>query len=389
MIQSIPLHSIGLFNDSYPPIMDGVAVTVYNYAFWLNKKNQDVTVVAPKAPNFQDKEDFEVMRYASVPIPQRKPYRLGLPYMDIQFLNNLYAKKDFHLVHAHSPFVAGRLATKIARKRKIPIVGTFHSKYKDDFKRALSLDFAANQITNMIIHFFEQLDEVWIPQASVEETIREYGFKGNVQVVNNGTDFKTNNAIEPIKSSARETLNIPQDEFVFLFVGQHIWEKNTKLIIDALGLLQETDFKMFFIGDGYAAERMKEMVKEKNLESKIIFKGIILERQILKKYYVAADLFLFPSLYDNAPLVVREAAALHTPSIIVKNSTASEVVVDNVNGYLTDNTPVALAEKIKYAISNRANLKLIAENASKTIAQSWEEIVEEVLDRYVHLINRK
>lgn len=43
-----------------------------------------------------------------------------------------------------------------------------------------------------------------------------------------------------------------------------------------------------------------------------------MEREILKRYYVAADLFLFPSLYDNAPLVIREAAALGTPSVLIR-----------------------------------------------------------------------
>ena len=86
-------------------------------------------------------------------------------------------------------------------------------------------------MTNEIIRFFEKADEVWIPQASVEETIREYGYKGKVEIVDNGNDFASKNPIEPIKKAARKDLNIPEAEMVFLFVGQHIWEKNTRLII--------------------------------------------------------------------------------------------------------------------------------------------------------------
>ena len=58
----------------------------------------------------------------------------------------------------------------------------------------------------------------------------------------------------------------------------------------------------------------------------------------------AADLFLFPSMYDNAPLVVREAAMMGTPSVILKGSTASEVIVDGVNGFLADQTPDSYAD---------------------------------------------
>lgn len=74
--------------------------------------------------------------------------------------------------------------------------------------------------------------------------------------------------------------------------------------------------------------------------------GSITERERLKLYYAAADLFLFPSLYDNAPLVVREAAALHTPSLLIKGSTSAEVIHDSVNGFLSDNSVTAYASRI-------------------------------------------
>jgi len=146
---------------------------------------------------------------------------------------------------------------------------------------------------------------------------------------------------------------------------------------------------MYFVGTGYAAEDMKQMVKERNLEDKVIFTGNIYDREELKNHYAAADLFLFPSIYDNAPLVVREAAALHTPSVIAAGSTTSEIIVDNVNGFLIENSPEALAEKIRFLSQNKNLISIVGENASKTIARSWENIVDEVLDRYNHLIARK
>ncbi|NLI72174.1 MAG: glycosyltransferase family 4 protein [Bacteroidales bacterium] len=369
--------------------MDGVAMTTYNYAYWMSKKGENIKVITPKTSTQVFDEDFEVLRYASLPLFSRKPYRFGMPYVDIQFLNKLFFKSKFKLVHAHCPFSSGYMALYISRIQKIPLVATFHSKYRDDFERAMKSRKAATAILKTVMPFFDWADEVWIPQASVEDTIREYGYKGKVEVVNNGTDLTPDEPIEKVKSAAREKLGISKTDMVFLFVGQHIWEKNIAIIIQALDLLRDMSYRMYFVGTGYAAEEMRQMVKARNLEYKIFFTGSVYDREQLKNLYAAADLFLFPSIYDNAPLVVREAAALHTPSVVTAGSSTSEIITDNVNGFLTENSPEALAEKIRSISENKEIISIVGENASKTIARSWESIAEEVLDRYNHLIARK
>ena len=161
------------------------------------------------------------------------------------------------------------------------------------------------------------------------------------------------------------------------------------MIIESLALLDDLPFRMYFIGVGYAEDDMKLLVEQLGLTSKVEFLGMVTDREILKRDYAASDLFLFPSIYDNAPLVVREAAAMHTPSILVKHSTSSEIITDNSNGFLIENTADALAFKIKELVSDKQHIKSVGLTASKTIARSWESVTEEVLDRYNHLIKHK
>ena len=377
----------GIFNDSFPPIMDGVALTTKNYADWLHKKNQAVCVVTPKSPDYCDNEPYSIFRYTSIPILGRKPYRFGLPDIDLSFKTEL-EQISFKLVHAHCPFSSGRLALNIAKKQKIPFVATFHSKYRDDFEHSVHNKFLARQMTNEIIRFFENADEVWIPQASVEDTIREYGFKGKVEVVDNGNDFSSSAPIEPIKKRAREELNFSEKENILLFVGQHTWEKNTRLIVESLAKINDLPFKMIFIGTGYAKPDLIDLAEDLGLSSKVKFIDVIKEREILKNYYAAANLFLFPSIYDNAPLVLREAAALHTPSILVRGSSAAENIVDNYNGFLIENSVESFALKLRDLLAAPEIIKTNGLNASLTIARSWESVTDEVLDRYQNLMKR-
>jgi 1,2-diacylglycerol 3-alpha-glucosyltransferase len=382
------LKTIGIFNDSFSPIMDGVSIATKNYAYWLHKKNQPVCVVTPKSPNYSDNELFPVYRYASLPIPNRKPYRFGFPEVDFTYKNEIN-KISFGLVHAHCPFSSGKEALRISRKQKIPFVATFHSKYRDDFEHSVKSKFVSRQMTKEIIRFFEKADEVWIPQASVEDTIREYGFKGKIEIVDNGNDFATNEPIVPMKQMARKDLNINDNDMVFLFVGQHIWEKNTRLIVESLAKINDLPFKMFFIGTGYATNDLKRLAKDLNINSKVEFVGVISDREKLKKYYTASDLFLLPSTYDTWSLVIREAAALQTPSIVIKGSTVANAIIDNVNGFLSENSVDSFSSKLRELFYNPEIVKRVGLNASITITRSWENVSEEVIDRYKMLIQRK
>lgn len=377
--------TIGIFNDSFPPIMDGVSLTVENYAYWLEKSKLPVCVVTPKSPAYSDQRSYPIYRYNSLPIPGRKPYRFGFPEFDFSFQSELN-KTPFSLVHAHCPFSSGLLARRIARSQKVPFIATFHSKYRDDFERSVHSKCLAKLMVKRIINFYESADEVWIPQASVEETIREYGFKGKVEVVDNGNDFSSSKPVEPVKLKARSELKIAEHETIFLFVGQHIWEKNTKMIIESLALLNDLHFRMYFIGTGYAMQDLKQMVNELDLSSKVHFVGSLTERDELKKYYAAADLFLFPSIYDNAPLVVREAAALQTPTIFIAGSSSAEKIIDNFNGFLSGNSPVVFSNKLRELMSSPDKIRLAGINASKTIARSWQSVTDEVIDRYEKLM---
>lgn len=380
--------NIGLFNEDFPPIMDGVSVCVQNYAYWLQKKVGGVQVITPSAPGADySVYDYKVVDFMSVPVPFRPPYVTGVAELDPHFLADIL-KTRFKIVHAHSPFATGLAAQRVANSQHIPIVATFHSKYRDDFSRVIRSERMVDSIIRKIISFYEKCDEVWVPQESVKDVIREYGFKGNVEVVDNGCDFVADYPDSYFKES-RLKLGIAPEEFVMLFVGQHIWEKNIRFILEGLEKVKALPFRMFFVGEGYAAEEMKHIVYEKGLEDKISLVGGIADRETMKTYYASANLFLFPSLYDNAPLVVREAAALHTPALMIKGATASSIITDGVDGFLVANSVDDFAQRIRDLASKQQQVSRVGIQASKSIVRSWEDVAGEVLDRYNCLIRRK
>ncbi|MCR4823823.1 MAG: glycosyltransferase [Bacteroidales bacterium] len=367
--------------------MDGVSVCMENYAYWMQKKVGGVCVVTPNVPGADySVHDYKVYDYFSIPVPKRAPYVTGLAEIDPTYLAKV-ATTRFKILHAHCPFASGGAAMRIGRLQKIPVVATFHSKYRDDFARVLP-KLAVDMWIDAIVDFYERADLVWVPQESVVDVIREYGFKGHVEVMDNGSDLVADYP-EKYFVEARQRLGIAPEEFVMLFVGQHIWEKNPRLIIEALSRIPDIPFRMYFVGIGYAADEMKQLVSERGLDNKVTFVGSITDREKLTDYYAASDLFLFPSLYDNAPLVVREAAALHTPAVMAKGATAATILKDGENGFLVENDPDRMAELLRSLIHDPERVHRVGVQASKSIVRSWEDCVEEVIDRYNVLLKSR
>lgn len=378
----------GLFNDSFPPIIDGVTLTVENYAHWISRTGRIPCIVTPWNPA-KVETPYALMRFFSLPIHNRKPYRYGYPKLD-PFIWKRLRDTDFKILHSHCPFSSGRLAVYVKKKQNVPLIGTFHSKYKSDLKHSFRhMPWCVPIIMRRILNFFNACDEVWIPQAQVEETVREYGFKGRVTVVENGNDFASiiEGPVNEYKTAAKKKMGYDPDTLYLLFVGQHIWEKGIGTILDTLEILKgQLKVKINFIGEGYASGDIKRIVREKGLEDMVSLHGIITDRVVLSDYFAAGDLFFFPSLYDNAPLVVREAAAMGTPPILIEGSTASEVITDRYNGFLTNGKPEEIATLIKNLSHDRKLIREIGINARNTLVRSWEDVVGEVIDRYETLI---
>jgi 1,2-diacylglycerol 3-alpha-glucosyltransferase len=384
--------AVGLFNDSFTPIVDGVTITVQNYAYWLNRKLGPACVVAPSAPSYRDDEPYPVLRFFSIPTFVHPPYRIGLPRLDLG-LRSRVRRFDFDLYHAHSPFGAGRAALEAAREAGRPIVATFHSKFRDNLCQCLPFRCLVDDQIARIIDFYDSVDQVWVPQESVAKTLREYGYKGPYEVVENGIDFvpPARHELEALRSEGGTLLGVGADARVGLFVGQHILEKNLEFLLRSLPAVASAlpDFRMVFVGSGYAERRLRSLAADLGLGARVVFYGPITDRGVLAAIYARADLLLFPSLFDNAPLVVREAAAFGVPSVLLRGSTSSEVVREGENGFIAEADEEAFAAKVAFALARPELLGRAGAGARNSLCRSWEDVVLEVQNRYIGIIARR
>lgn len=381
--------TIGLFIDTFFPMIDGVVMVVDNYARRL-MKYASVIVFALGSSDIDEELPYRVVRCSSIKLPI-VDYSLPIPLLDRKFMKTL---KNIHLdiVHIHSPFTMGRVGIDYAKKNNIPVIGTMHSQYKQDFLRASKNERIAQLLTKRIIKQYNRCDECFAVNGEVSRIYyKEYGYKTLPRVMNNATDMLLVDNLTRAFKLINKKYGLSSKEYVFLFVGRINCLKNIFLIVNSLKIVKEKadfKFKMLFVGSGQDENKLRSLIKEKGLEKDIIMCGSITDRNLLTSIYARASLFLFPSLYDASSIVQIEAASQKTPTLFIENAATADTITADVNGFISLNDEESFANKIIDIMHNKKLYQDVCENAYRDIYVHWDKKVLEVYNLYCDLIEK-
>lgn len=380
---NLPKLNICLLNDSFPPLIDGVANAVINYADTIHAELGSATVVTPSYPGYTDNFKFPVVRYSSVDTSKFLGYRAGYPFSS-SILGDL-KNNHFDIVHSHCPFASTVLGRTLREKSNSPLIMTYHTKFDEDIKRIVENPLIVSQITKFVVHNMDSCDEIWTVSKGAGENLRSIGYEGNYIIMPNGVDFPKGRADCNGVSELKAELNLSDNTPTFLFVGRLFWYKGLRLIFDSLRKLSDKSipYRFIIVGDGGDKAEMEEYAHTLGIYDNCIFTGAINDREELRYYYTASDLFLFPSLYDTNGIVVREAAACGLPSILVEGSCAAEDFTNYRNAILIKNDVDAFTSELEFASSHITELKQMGENAMNEIYLSWKDAVKNAYERYI------
>lgn len=374
---------ICLLNDSFPPLIDGVANVVVNYARYLPENGYPVSVVTPECPGSDDSAyPYDVIRYPSLDLRKALGYTAGNPF-SIPSQNSI-VKRDIALLHSHCPVMSNILARQIRQRMNLPLVLTYHTKFDLDIAHAIRSRLLQESAVHALVESVSSCDELWVVSRGAGENIRSLGYEGDYVIMENGVDLARGRAPEEKVREVTEGYDLPRDVPVFIFVGRLMWYKGIRLILEALRALssQQLDYRMVFVGDGMDAEEIRTYAKQLGLTGKCFFTGSIRDREILRCWYTRADLMVFPSTFDTNGLVVREAAACGLASVLVAGSCAAEGVKGGENALLVDEDVASLAVCLARFMDRRDVLRKLGENACSELYISWESAVKKACERY-------
>ena len=380
---------ICLLNDSFPPLIDGVANAVVNYAQRLTERGDAVTVATPAVPGADDSAfPFPVLRYPSFDTRRKLGYVSGRPFSPE--LAARLQKEGAGVLHTHCPIVSTFLARELRDVVDAPIVLTYHTKFDIDIAKAVHGKLLQESAIRALVQNISACDEVWTVSRGAGENLRSLGYQGDYLVMPNGVDLPRGRLTPEVIQAVTGSFDHPADVPCFLFVGRLMWYKGIRIILDALAALRDQGqpFRMVFLGGGVDEADIRKYTESLGLSDRCLFPGSVRDRQALRAWYCRADLFLFPSTFDTNGLVVREAAACGLPAVLIRGSCAAEDVADGVTGFLIEENAPSMAACLTELLQKPEKLRSVGRAAEETLYLSWADAVDHAAARYETVMER-
>lgn len=380
---------ICLLNDSFPPLIDGVANAVVNYATHIQAHHGQAVVMTPAHPEADDSGfAFPVVRYPSIDLRKQVGYMAGTPFSPE--IARYLQEHPVDLLHTHCPVASTILARSVRHIADAPVVFTYHTKFDIDIAKAVSSKLLQEGAIKALVQNIAACDEVWVVSRGAGENLRSLGYTGEYLVMPNGVDVPRGRVSDEAIAAATAEWDLPAGVPVFLFVGRMMWYKGIRIILDALTALQEkgVDFRMVFIGKGTDEQEIRDYAAKAGLDGRCFFTGAIYDRDAIRAWYCRGDLFLFPSTFDTNGLVVREAAACGLASVLVRGSCAAEDVTEDENGFLIEENAESLCAKLEALVQQPEVVRAVGENAMAQLYLSWQDSVANAFQRYQVVIER-
>jgi 1,2-diacylglycerol 3-alpha-glucosyltransferase len=331
---------IGFFTECYKPIVNGVVASIDALRDGLCAHGVDVTTIAPRFPHFVD-DALDVVRIPSLPLPTQTAYRLCVPYLNAVDRRRV---RGIELVHAHSPFVTGWMAVSYARRHRIPLVFTYHTRL-DAYAHYAPFDRATTEraMTELTRRYANAADAVVVPTLAMETRLRELGVRAPISVVPSAIDVERF-AAGRRSALVRARLGADGDAPLALVVSRLAMEKNVELAIDALAYAP--DLRLAIVGEGPHRAALEERARRLGVAGRVRFTGT-LARERLPEVYASVDAFVFASTTDTQGLVLAEALAAGLPVVAAASDASRDVLAGA--GRIVVPDPAAMAAAISAA----------------------------------------
>lgn len=370
---------IALFTDSFIPGVGGTEQAVFRQATAL-MQDHEVMVLAPRAgKNFNDSVFvFKVARAKSIQVTGNDYW--AMPWASKKMKRALDEFKP-EVVHIHTVGMMAGYGNKYARKHNIPSVSTLHTNFRQCYIEAFKSKFLAEVMIKTVMRRVKQADRVCTVSEYMAGQMRSYGIKNDITVVKNGNDTE----VCPKERKERQ-----DSIFNIIYVGRIVEYKNLRFSLKVIQELKKrrTDFKFRLVGGGPDFKKFNKLAKKIGVEDKVEFLGVVSDKQKLKELYADSDLFLFTSLIDSDGLVVMEAAAERTPSLVIANTGISERITDLQTGFVVENDINAVVDKLCGLMEDRKILESVGDKAHEMFC-SWLDTANRYVEIYKEEIEKK
>ncbi len=376
---------IAMLTNNYKPYMGGVPISVEHLSEALRAQGHEVWIFAPTYKN-QVEEEY-VIRYPSFPFSVAKA---PAPNVFSGIFEEKIIELGIDVIHVHHPALVGNVALYLRKKYGIPVVFTYHTRfeaYLHYIKPLEWLEHGTGVLRRYMTWFCNQCDLIAAPTDGIKEYLQETGVRTRIEVLPTGvTEAAFYPQVEQVQRVRKQYRG--GADYLFCSVSRLAKEKNLDFQLEGLKQVKELltqkgkTFRYLLIGDGPERENLQKKINANGLENEVILTGRIENAQV-PVYQKACDAFLFSSKSETQGIVILEAMAAGNPIIAVKASGVEDMVVNGVNGYMTEENPKAWAEQIVALMSDEERRKQLSYGAYVTATKySENKIAQRAAEAY-------
>ncbi len=175
---------------------------------------------------------------------------------------------------------------------------------------------------------------------------------------------------------------------IVLHVGRFSEQKNHIGLINAFEIIHKKhpEIMLVLVGAGELEEKVKKIVKEKDLQDVVVFKGTL---HSVKEEMHKADIFCLPSNYEGMPMTIIEAMASGLPIVATDVGGVPDMITDNEDGILCQNTSTAIADALERLIESSKLRSKLGKNAIVTSKKYSSDIMaEKYFNLYMDCLNK-
>jgi len=383
--------NIALFSDTYPPQINGVAISTQNLFNILRKNGHQAYVVTTNAVSSHLEYKDNVLHIPGIELKKLYGYRLASFYHS----RAMKIIKSWHLdiVHIQSEAGIGIFGKIVATRGGLPVVNTYHTMYEDYTHYAgkgKHFDRLAKSVVRVWSKYLAMgCTEFISPSEKTKDAFRQYGADRYINIVPTGIDFSK---FDPQNAnvSALDLFKTKYDlhgKFIILSLGRVADEKSIDVLLKGYAQYagKETKpTKFLIVGDGPARPSLEALCGELGIKDRVIFLGAVPTTEV-PFYYHLGDVFVSASITETQGLTFMEAMASQTLVLARYDDNLRDTIIDNETGFFFS-SEADFGEKLTRIV------ELSATNKKKMITKALKTVdkysIERFYDHIIEVYNR-
>ena len=371
-------------SDVYFPRVNGVSTSIRTFTEEFTKSGHEVTLIAPRYP-VGEKDEADIVRIPSRYLPMDPEDRM-MHARAIKRLCPELKRRQFDIIHIHTPFVAHYLGLWLSRRLGIPAVESYHTYFEEYLD--LYLPWLPRKLLRYIARRLSRnqcnaVNVSVVPTRPMLDVLDSYGVTGEIEIIPTG--IPSERFRDGQGQWFRQEYGIAASRELLLYVGRVAHEKNIDFLIRMLArmVIKRPQVLLVIAGEGPAREGLIEQVHAKGLSGQVLFVGYLSRKHELANCYAAADIFVFASNTETQGLVLLEAMQTGTPVVTTAVMGTAEIMRDGLGGLIAKEDVDDFAGKVDAVLSDESLRKRLMKEAYEK-AQAWDAglMAQKMLELY-------